>query len=133
MVPISLPDKMFTNNMYTTRSFIKLMTLFITVWLILLFAILSVIEGSARVEAVEVLEGNYAGQMKVSDAESIIAIITAEGFDQAFSYHYSTYKDINDTKFHDLRKAYIAASKELIDYVVESTGKVDNIPYYFTR
>ena len=82
-----------------------------------------------RADAVEV---NYVGQMKASEAESVIAIINAEGFDQAFN-HYSTYKDINDTKFHDLRKAYIAASKELMDYIAESAGKVSNTPYYLSH
>ena len=79
-----------------------------------------------RAEAVEV---NYVSHMKASDAESVIAIINAEGFDQAFN-HYSTYKDINDTKFHDLRKAYVAASKELMEYIADSAGKAANTPYY---
>ena len=77
-------------------------------------------------------EINYINMLKPSDAESVMAIITAEGFDHAFN-HYSTYKDINDTKFHDLRKAYIAASKELMDYIAESAGKVSNTPYYLSH
>ena len=85
-------------------------------------------------DSVEQLEKevNYINMLKPSDAESVMAIINAEGFDQAFN-HYSSYKDINDTKFHDLRKAYIAASKELMDYIAESAGKVNNIPYYLAH
>ena len=77
-------------------------------------------------------EVNYINMLKPSDAESVMAIITAEGFDQAFN-HYSTYNDIGDTRFHDLRKAYIAASKELMDYIAESAGKANNIPYYLAH
>lgn len=67
--------------------------------------------------------------MKPSDAESVLAIISAEGFDNTFN-HQSTFRDIGDHKFHELRKAYVAASRELMDYIAESAGKVNNIPYY---
>jgi len=77
-------------------------------------------------------EVNYVGSMKALDAESVLAIISAEGFDNAFN-HYSSYRDIDDTKFHDLRKAYIAASKELKEYLEESAGKVNNVPYYLAH
>ena len=77
-------------------------------------------------------EINYVSHMKASDAESVLAIINAEGFDNAFN-HYSSYRDINDTKFHDLRKAYIAATKELKEYLEESAGKVNNVPYYLAH
>lgn len=77
-------------------------------------------------------ETNYVSHMKASDAESVLAIINAEGFDNAFN-HYSSYRDINDTKFHDLRKAYIAATKELKEYLEESAGKVNNVPYYLAH
>jgi hypothetical protein len=76
-------------------------------------------------------EVNYINTLKNAEAESVLAVINAEGFDYAFN-HYSTYRDINDTKFHDLRKAYIVASKELMDYITESAGKPDNIPYYLS-
>ena len=59
--------------------------------------------------------------LKKEDADSIINIINAEGFHQAFN-HYSSYRDINDTRFHDLRKAYIAASKDLQNYIDEAAG-----------
>ena len=76
-------------------------------------------------------EVNYVSTMKASDAESVLAVINAEGFDNAFN-HYSSYRDINDTKFHDLRKAYIAASKELKEYLEECAGKMHNVPYYLS-
>jgi hypothetical protein len=71
----------------------------------------------------------YHNTMKPSDAESVMAIISAEGFDNTFN-HQSTFRDIGDHKFHELRKAYVAASRELMDYIAESAGKVNNIPYY---
>ena len=67
--------------------------------------------------------------MKASDAESVLAVISAEGFDSTFN-HQSTFRDIGDVKFHELRKAYIAASQELMNYLADSAGKKDNIPYY---
>lgn len=67
--------------------------------------------------------------MKSSDAESVLAVINAEGFDNTFN-HQSTFRDINDSKFHELRKAYIATSQELMNYLVDSVGKKDSIPYY---
>lgn len=69
--------------------------------------------------------------MKRSDAESVLAIISAEGFDSAFNHH-STFRDINDVKFHELRRAYIAASKELANYLADASGTRDDIPYYMS-
>ena len=67
--------------------------------------------------------------MKPSDAESVLAIISAEGFDNTFN-HQTTFRDIGDAKFHELRKAYVAASQEPMNYLADSAGKKDNIPYY---
>ena len=69
--------------------------------------------------------------MKRSDAESVLAVIGAEGFDSAFN-HYSTFRDIHDVKFHELRRAYIAASKELANYLADASGTRDEIPYYMS-
>lgn len=69
--------------------------------------------------------------MKRSDAQSVLAVISAEGFDNAFN-HQSTFKDINDVKFHELRRAYIAASKELANYLADASGSQDDIPYYMS-
>lgn len=43
--------------------------------------------------------------------------IENEGFDYAFQ-HYSDFKEIKDNKFHELRKAYLKAAKELEDYAL---------------
>ena len=72
---------------------------------------------------------SFKNTMKQADADSVIQVIQAESFDSAFS-HYSTYKDINDTKFHELRKAYISARNELMDYVNEAAHKKTEVPYY---
>lgn len=69
--------------------------------------------------------------MKRSDAESVLAVISAEGFDNAFN-HQSSFKDIGDVKFHELRRAYIAASKELSNYLADAVGNQDSIPYYMS-
>lgn len=71
----------------------------------------------------------YPNTMKASDAESVLSMINTEGFDHTFN-HLTTFRDIGDHKFHELRKAYVAASKELMDYVAEAAGKAHNIPYY---
>jgi hypothetical protein len=72
---------------------------------------------------------SYKNTMKHSDAESVLAVIQAENFDNAFS-HYSSYRDIQDTRFHDLRRAYLAARSELMDYVNEAAHKKIEVPYY---
>ena len=114
-----------------TRSFIKHISLGLGIMLLIIIAINGLGYTFARDTEELDLKTNYITVMKASDAESVLAIINAEGFDQAFN-HYSTYRDINDTKFHDLRKAYIAASKELRDYIEESAGKVSNVPFYLS-
>ena len=69
--------------------------------------------------------------MKASDAESVLAVISAEGFDNAFN-HQSTFRDINDVKFHELRRAYIATSKELANYLADAVKDNNKLPYYMT-
>lgn len=59
---------------------------------------------------------HYNITMQKGDALSVLEIVNAEGFDGAFR-HYSSYRDIQDQRFHELRKAYIAAANELIDYL----------------
>ena len=46
-----------------------------------------------------------------------------EGFDYCFR-KYSSFKEIEDEKFHELRKKYIKAAEELENYI---NGMVDNI------
>jgi hypothetical protein len=75
---------------------------------------------------------SYRNNMKQSDAESVIQVIQAEGFDSAF-LHSSTYRDINDMKFHELRKAYLAARSELMDYINEAAHTKKELPYYMAE
>lgn len=83
----------------------------------------------ANIDNTDLYSESYKNIMKRSDAESVMAVIQAETFDGAFS-HYSTYKDISDTKFHELRKSYISARQELFDYVNEAVNKSVEKPYY---
>ena len=54
--------------------------------------------------------------MKSSDHEEILSRIENEGFDYAFA-HYSDFSEIKDKEFHNLRKNFLKARKELVDYV----------------
>lgn len=44
------------------------------------------------------------------------AAIDCEGFDYAFR-SYSSFKDVNDARFHELREAYVKAADALAAYV----------------
>ena len=54
----------------------------------------------------------------------------AEGFHYYFK-HYSTFEEIEDEKFHELRKQYLESAKQLKDYinlkVEEIQDNIDNI------
>ena len=56
--------------------------------------------------------------------------MVAEGFHYCFK-HYSTFKEIEDEKFHELRKQYLESAKQLKDYinlkVEEIQNNIDNI------
>lgn len=54
--------------------------------------------------------------MKKKDKEYVASTVDSEGFDYAF-VDYSDFKDIEDEKFHELRKAYIEARKKLAKYI----------------
>lgn len=69
----------------------------------------------------EVEEISFEENLKQSDADSIISIIETEGFHNAFT-HYSSYRDIGDSKFHYLRLQYISAANELQLYIQERSG-----------
>ena len=69
------------------------------------------------------IEIEYQGPVLSQEhAESIVSIIRTEGLDYAFS-HYAIYRDVNDTKFHDLRLEYIRAARELREYVYTKAGE----------
>lgn len=70
--------------------------------------------------------------LSLEEAESILSIIDAEGFNSAFS-HYSSYRDINDAHFHRLRQNYIDAAAELMNYISVSSGKNFEPPYYLNK
>lgn len=56
--------------------------------------------------------------------------ISDEGFDYCFR-HYSSFKEVDDEKFHQLRKAYIEIANELESYVENKISsiqdEIDNI------
>jgi hypothetical protein len=60
--------------------------------------------------------------MSAHEAESVLAIIGAEGFDNAFR-HYAIFRDIGDHNFHELRRNYIAAADELAHYLNDAAHK----------
>lgn len=56
--------------------------------------------------------------MTKEELEVIQNIIEDEGFHYTFQ-HCSTWQEIKDKKFHQLRKAYINAAKNLEEYLFE--------------
>lgn len=54
--------------------------------------------------------------MDKDNKQYVRMVIDEEGFDYAFR-HYSSFPNIDDKKFHELREAYIKAAKELEDCV----------------
>lgn len=72
---------------------------------------------------------SYEITMRQADAENILSIIDTEGFDNTFT-HFTTFRDIGDHRFHELRKAYVAAAQELKDYLADASKMHDEVPYY---
>ena len=56
--------------------------------------------------------------MDLEDKEYMRSKINNEGFHYCFMY-YSSFNDIEDEKFHELRLAYIEAVKNLENYINE--------------
>ncbi len=54
--------------------------------------------------------------MNAKEFEYVKDTIDNEGFDYAF-VDYSDFSEIEDEKFHSLRKAYVKAAEELREYV----------------
>ncbi len=50
--------------------------------------------------------------------------MSEEGFDYCFD-GYSSWEDVYDEKFHELRKNYLKAKRELKAYVVEHSDNED--------
>lgn len=53
--------------------------------------------------------------MTPKEKETLIDTINCEGFDYCFT-HYSSWQEIKDKKFHELRLAYVEAREKLIEY-----------------
>ena len=102
---------------------------FMVLFALVINGVAYIITRPANVDETDLYYTSYKNVMKRSDAESVMAIIQAETFDGAFS-HYSTYKDISDTKFHELRKAYTSARQDLFDHINEAANKPVEKPYY---
>ena len=50
------------------------------------------------------------------DRQSVIDIIDQEGFYYTFA-HFTSFEDIRDKKFHELRNAFLDARNALLDYL----------------
>jgi hypothetical protein len=53
---------------------------------------------------------------EIENWENVYAHKKQEGFDYCFR-HYSSFKEIKDEKFHELRISYLLAAKELEQYI----------------
>lgn len=53
---------------------------------------------------------------QLEEFEMVRYRIEAEGLHYCFK-HYSSFEEIEDPKFHELRKAYLAAAEALTEYV----------------
>jgi hypothetical protein len=54
--------------------------------------------------------------MNLEDKKEISYRIENEGFHYCFE-HYSNFEEIKDEKFHELRKAYLEAAKNIEEYI----------------
>lgn len=61
-----------------------------------------------RPDTVEMPEGD--------EKNLILDTVEMEGFDYTFQC-YSQFEDVKDERFHNLRKQYLQAQKELADYI----------------
>ncbi len=62
--------------------------------------------------------------MTIEDKEDLKFKIDQEGFDYAFR-EYSSFEEIKDPKFHQLRKEYVAIAKALEDYIENPNKDID--------
>jgi hypothetical protein len=54
--------------------------------------------------------------MTQEEKDMVCYCVDKEGFDYCFRF-YDTFKEVDDKKFHELRKAYVKASIELERYI----------------
>lgn len=57
--------------------------------------------------------------MNKEDAQNVCDRINTEGFHYAF-VHYSTFPEVKDERFHELRKNYLKSIEEMKKYLGES-------------
>ena len=65
--------------------------------------------------------------MKAEEAENWNNVhyrMNQEGFHYCFK-HYSSFKEIEDEKFHELRKKYLEVAKELEEYVKNKVNEAN--------
>lgn len=71
--------------------------------------------------------------MKAQEAENwnyLYSRMNQEGFHYCFK-DYSSFKEIEDEKFHELRKQYLEATKELEDYIKNKVNEANwEVEYY---
>lgn len=63
--------------------------------------------------------------MKTYDADDVLSIIDDEGFDYTFM-HKSYFMDVKDERFHQLRRAYVDAHRELEEYILKHSSEATN-------
>ncbi len=56
--------------------------------------------------------------------ESLLFKIEDEGFDYCFD-GYSNWNEIEDKEFHRLRIKYLATKKELVEYIQDNFGEIN--------
>jgi hypothetical protein len=61
---------------------------------------------------------------KLEDLQMVQYRMDAEGFDYCFR-RYSSFEEIEDPKFHELRLAYINAAAAIEQYVEEQINKLE--------
>jgi hypothetical protein len=61
---------------------------------------------------------------KLEDLQMVQYRMDAEGFDYCFR-QYSSFEEIEDPKFHELRLAYINAAAAIEQYVEEQINKLE--------
>ena len=53
----------------------------------------------------------------------VLSKMKNEGFDYCFR-HYSNFEEVDDDKFHQLRKAYLKSAEELESYILNKSKEL---------
>lgn len=62
---------------------------------------------------------------QIEDLQMVQYRMSAEGFDYCFR-KYSSFEEVEDPKFHELRLAYIKAADEIEKYVEDQIAKLES-------